>query len=111
EKWNQLYRRMVEVCLDLGRETEAISYIERSKTRNLVELISQDVNFPPIEYSEIQNLLDDKNAIIQFYIFNDCFRAFIITRNNDKPIIWQSTEADLTQLIYLIYYEYLTLYS
>ncbi|MFM5981062.1 MAG: hypothetical protein ACKO9I_10940, partial [Sphaerospermopsis kisseleviana] len=37
EKWNQLYRRMVEVCLDLGRETEAISYIERSKTRNLVE--------------------------------------------------------------------------
>ncbi|MBH8556334.1 tetratricopeptide repeat protein [Nostocaceae cyanobacterium CENA357] len=39
EEWNQLYRRMVEVCLALGRDTEAIEYIERSKTRNLVELI------------------------------------------------------------------------
>ncbi|MFM7371122.1 MAG: hypothetical protein ACKO2Z_25705, partial [Sphaerospermopsis kisseleviana] len=110
EKWNQLYRRMVEVCLDLGRETEAISYIERSKTRNLVELISQDVNFPPIEYSEIQNLLDDKNAIIQFYIFNDCFRTFIITKNNDKPIIYPSTKENLDQIIDLMYNEYLTLY-
>ncbi|MFM6039744.1 MAG: CHAT domain-containing protein, partial [Sphaerospermopsis kisseleviana] len=99
-----------EVCLDLGRETEAISYIERSKTRNLVELISQDVNFPPIEYSEIQNLLDDKNAIIQFYIFNDCFRTFIITKNNDKPIIYPSTKENLDQIIDLIYNEYLTLY-
>ncbi|MFM6158904.1 MAG: CHAT domain-containing protein, partial [Sphaerospermopsis kisseleviana] len=98
EEWNQLYRRMVEVCLGLARETEAISYIERSKTRNLVELISGNVAFTPIQYSEIQNLLDDKTAIIQFYIFNDCFRAFIITQNNDKPIIWQSTEEDLKNL-------------
>ncbi|MEH2126425.1 MAG: hypothetical protein V7K44_19075, partial [Nostoc sp.] len=41
EEWNQLYRRMVEVCLALGRETEAIEYIERSKTRNLVELLTK----------------------------------------------------------------------
>ncbi|MFM7405753.1 MAG: CHAT domain-containing protein, partial [Cuspidothrix sp.] len=98
EEWNQLYRRMVEVCLGLGKETEAISYIERSKTRNLVELISGNVAFTPIQYSEIQNLLDDKTAIMQFYVFNDCFRAFIITQNNDKPIIWQSTEEDLKNL-------------
>ncbi len=39
EEWNKLYRRMVEVCLELGEDTQAIEYIERSKTRNLVELI------------------------------------------------------------------------
>ncbi|QEI40499.1 hypothetical protein BMF77_01068 [Dolichospermum sp. UHCC 0315A] len=110
EEWNKLFVSMVEVCLALGKEREAISYIERSKTRNLVELIAEKVDFTPIEYSEIQNLLDEKTAIIQFYIFNDCFRAFIITKNNDKPIIWKSTEEDLDQLIDWVYDEYITLY-
>ncbi|MTJ39343.1 CHAT domain-containing protein, partial [Dolichospermum sp. UHCC 0406] len=110
EEWNQLFVCMVEVCLVLGKEREAISYIERSKTRNLVELIAEKVDFTPIEYSEIQNLLDEKTAIIQFYIFNACFRAFIITKNNDKPIIWKSTEEDLDQLIDWVYDEYITLY-
>ena len=109
EEWNQLFVSMVEVCLVLGKEREAISYIERSKTRNLVELIAEKVDFTPIEYSEIQNLLDEKTAIIQFYIFKDCFRAFIITKNNDKPIIWKSTEEDLDQFIDWIN-KYLTLY-
>ena len=109
EKWNKLFVLMVEVCLGLGKEREAISYIERSKTRNLVELIAEKVGFTPIEYPEIQNLLDDKTAIIQFYIFNACFRAFIITKNNDKPIIWKSTEEDLDQFRDWIN-KYLTLY-
>jgi len=109
EEWNKLFVRMVEVCLALGKEREAISYIERSKTRNLVELIAEKVDFTPIEYSEIQNLLDEKTAIIQFYIFKDCFRAFIITKNNDKPIIWKSTEEDLDQFRDWIN-KYLTLY-
>ena len=109
EEWNKLFVSMVEVCLALGKEREAISYIERSKTRNLVELIAEKVDFTPIEYSEIQNLLDEKTAIIQFYIFKDCFRAFIITKNNDKPIIWKSTEEDLDQFRDWIN-KYLTLY-
>ncbi|MCE2697187.1 MAG: CHAT domain-containing protein [Nostocales cyanobacterium LE14-WE4] len=98
EKWNLLFRRMVEVCLVLVQETKAIEYIERSKARNLVELISDSRTFTPIQYPEIQNLLDNETAIIQFYIFNDCFRAFIITRNNDKPQIWQSNSEDLKKL-------------
>jgi CHAT domain-containing protein len=39
EDWNNLYGCMVEVCLKLDNATEAIEYVERSKTRNLVELI------------------------------------------------------------------------
>ncbi|WP_414570769.1 CHAT domain-containing protein [Nostoc sp. CCY 9925] len=108
EEWNRLYRRMVEVCLALARDTEAIEYIERSKTRNLVELLTKATstsleNLPllsrSIQFGEIQNLLDNKTAIIQWYIFNDCFRAFIITRDNNKPIIWCSQEQDLDALI------------
>ncbi|MBE8967783.1 CHAT domain-containing protein [Nostocales cyanobacterium LEGE 12452] len=107
EEWNQLYRCMVEVCLALARDTEAIEYIERSKTRNLVELLAKATlknpeNLPlvssSINFGEIQNLLDNKTAIIEWYLFNDCFRAFIITCNNN-PAIWHSNEQNLDALI------------
>ncbi|MBD2164438.1 tetratricopeptide repeat protein [Calothrix membranacea FACHB-236] len=108
EEWNELYRRIVEVCLALKRDTEAIEYIERSKTRNLVELLTKAAlatqgNLPVvsnnIQFTEIQNLLDNETAIIQWYIFNDCFRAFIITHNNN-PVIWQSEQQDLDALLH-----------
>jgi CHAT domain-containing protein len=62
EEWNQLYRGMVEVCLDLGKETEAIEYAERSKTRNLVELIlERDFHtiFPPDVLTKLEHLRDE----------------------------------------------------
>ncbi|MEH1960653.1 MAG: CHAT domain-containing protein [Nostoc sp.] len=128
EEWNQLYRRMVEVCLQLKRDTEAIEYIEQSKTRNLVELLAKneqlaqiakapvggEANLPSVDssirFAQIQNLLDNKTAIIQWYIFNDCFRAFIITSDNDQPAIWHSHEQDLENLINWTN-EYLQLYG
>ena len=106
EEWNKLYRRMIEVCLALGKDTEAIEYIERSKTRYLVELLSKAdsinlENLPEIDsnirFAEIKNLLDDETVIIQWYIFTDCFRAFIISKNH-QPIIWQSASEDLDNL-------------
>ncbi len=53
EKYNQLYRVMVETCLELQQYAEAVEYAERSKTRNLVELIAARDLYPkgeiPIE--------------------------------------------------------------
>ncbi|MEH2244818.1 CHAT domain-containing protein, partial [Nostoc sp.] len=117
EEWNQLYQRMVEVCLALAKDTEAIEYIERSKTRNLVELLTKTASanqenlssiLNSIHFGEIQNLLDNETAIVQWYIFTDCFRAFIITDN--KLIIWQSKQQDLENLENLID-NYLQLYG
>jgi CHAT domain-containing protein len=62
EEWNKLYTQMVEVCLKLGNSIQAIEYAERSKTRNLVELIlSRDQNniFPPEITSLLQQLRDE----------------------------------------------------
>jgi CHAT domain-containing protein len=39
EEWNKLYQWMVKVCLELGNNAEALEYVERSKARNLVELM------------------------------------------------------------------------
>ena len=62
ERWNLLYQRMVEVCLALGQVDRAIAYVERSKTRNLVDLIlSRDLGsiFPPDVVSQLQRLQEE----------------------------------------------------
>ncbi|MFN7526683.1 MAG: CHAT domain-containing protein [Dolichospermum sp.] len=62
EEWNKLFVRMVEVCLGLGKEREAISYIERSKTRNLVEqILSRDLKtiFPAEIVTQLEQLRDE----------------------------------------------------
>lgn len=46
ENWDQLYRNIVEVCLELGKLTTAIEYADRSKARNLVELIATRDAYP-----------------------------------------------------------------
>jgi CHAT domain-containing protein len=59
EQWNKLYQRMVEVCLELGYYDQAIEYAERSKTRNLVELIiTRDLHsiFPSKIVSQLEHL-------------------------------------------------------
>jgi len=53
EEWNELYRRMVEVCQELGKPTDAIEYVERSKVRNLAELLATRDLYPKGEFPEI----------------------------------------------------------
>ena len=53
---------MVEVCLKLDNATEAIEYVERSKTRNLVELIltrDRHTIFPAEVVTELDRLRDE----------------------------------------------------
>lgn len=62
EKWNQLYTYIVEVCLELGNIIAAIEYVERSKTRNLVELIlnrDSKTIFPPEVATQLEQLRDE----------------------------------------------------
>jgi CHAT domain-containing protein len=62
ERWNILYQRMVVVCLNLDYYDQAIEYAERSKTRNLVELIlSRDRHtiFPAEVVTQLDGLRDE----------------------------------------------------
>lgn len=46
EKWNPIYQAMIEVCLELNYKKQALQYAERSKTRNLLDLLSNRNHFP-----------------------------------------------------------------
>ena len=104
EEWNQLYQAMVEVCLEMGNNTVALEYVERSKTRNLVELFhksrSSPENLPPqpIVFAKIRSLLAENEAILEWYITRNHFKVFIIARDSTQPDIWQSSYKDLKAL-------------
>ncbi|WP_083616951.1 CHAT domain-containing protein [Planktothrix paucivesiculata] len=62
EQWNELYRRIALVCLQLDKSVEAIEYAERSKTRNLVELIltrDRHTIFPAEVVAQLDRLRDE----------------------------------------------------
>ncbi|NJN12987.1 MAG: CHAT domain-containing protein [Richelia sp. RM2_1_2] len=62
EEWNKVYSCMVKVCLELQEYTQALEYIERSKTRNLVELIlerDRKTIFPPKISDQLEKLRDE----------------------------------------------------
>jgi len=46
EEHNRIYQSMVEVCLELRDYAQAIEYVERSKARNLVELLAHKNLYP-----------------------------------------------------------------
>ncbi|WP_414552559.1 CHAT domain-containing protein [Anabaena sp. CCY 0017] len=151
-EWNGLYQRMIEVCLETHNYPKAIEYIERSKSRSLVELlanrnicpqgqISEEVQnqlqklrieidtekryqrlnqnfystyinelrqkyhqlsaYKPINFEQIQNLINERTAIVQWYILDEYFCTFIIANNQDNQptlFVWKSSSEDLKNL-------------
>ena len=102
EEWNKLYQQMVEVCLEMENKTAALEYIERSKTRNLVELFHNARSLPQnvqrISFQEIRNLLGEDEAILEWYVTFNGFKVFIITRDSTQPVVWESSSQDLQAL-------------
>ena len=102
EEWNLLYQGMVEVCLAMENNTAALEYIERSKTRNLVELFHNALSLPQnvqrISFQEIRSLLGEDEAILEWYITLKGFKVFIITRDFTQPDVWEFSNADFQAL-------------
>jgi CHAT domain-containing protein len=102
EEWNKLYQRMVEVCLEMENSTATLEYVERSKTRNLVELFHKARSLPDrvqrITFAEIRSLLAENEAILEWYITYKNFKVFIITHDSTTPDVWESSYQDLQAL-------------
>ncbi|MEG5000271.1 CHAT domain-containing protein, partial [Microcoleus sp. B4-D4] len=103
EEWRQLYQLMVQVCIAMENNTAALEYIERSKTRNLVELFHNSRSLPQnvqrISFQEIRSLLGKNEAILEWYITVNGFKVFIITRDSTQPYLWQSSHQDSQKLV------------
>jgi len=56
---------MVEACIRDGQLTKAIEYVERSKARNLVELLSTRNLYPKGVSQEVRDELDGRRQAIR----------------------------------------------
>ncbi|MEG3844774.1 CHAT domain-containing tetratricopeptide repeat protein, partial [Microcoleus sp. herbarium14] len=103
EEWNQLYQEMIEVCLKMENNTAALEYVERSKTRNLVELFHKSrslrQNVQRISFQEIRIMLGEDESILEWYITFNGLKVFIITRDSTQPDVWQSSDTDSEALV------------
>jgi tetratricopeptide (TPR) repeat protein len=110
EEWNQLYRNMVEVCLKLKNYTEAIEYVERSKARNLVELLATRDLYPKgdipetvlNELSRLRREIDAEQRRLDNQQTNRNSNSGTISGERSLPIhTLQTTSRDQTHLIQL----------
>ncbi|NER30044.1 MAG: CHAT domain-containing protein [Symploca sp. SIO1C4] len=170
-----VYANIVQACINNNQSDKALEYVERSKARNLVELLASrdiypkgdisktvlnelkrlrrevvaeqrrldiaeqnrlggeqrldsaawlkdrdrlnqllqqldnlitneidpiDPNFratqqvKPISSNEIQNLVDERTAIVEWYINDDNFHTFTITNQSQHPQVWSSSAGE-----------------
>jgi CHAT domain-containing protein len=198
EEWQKLYRNTIEVCLELENYAAALEYAERSKARNLVELLAatrlkpegvspqiwerydslyqqwwnlqqqrdssasppdnpspnddtrsiavsasttptpnhsqnltelrqqiddfiateitpHDPKFrfgqqvQPIRYGEIQALVNEQTALVEWYFTSQGIQAFIVTHQGEHPIV-VSTDSNALDALIELTNEYLTDY-
>ena len=90
-----IYRNIVQACIFNRQLEQAIEYVERSKARELLKILTSRHIHPQlsndISFSDIQALLDQKTAILQWYIVGDVFQVFMITNQIPSIRVWQST--------------------
>ncbi|MBD2514707.1 CHAT domain-containing protein [Nostoc sp. FACHB-973] len=53
----------------------------------------------PISSSEIKTLLDDRTAIVEWYICNDNFHTFITTHSSERPLVLSSSAEEMQALM------------
>ncbi|AFY81088.1 CHAT domain-containing protein [Oscillatoria acuminata] len=87
-------------------ETIREQYIAAKQALNalLDRLKAYDPNFTltqrvePIQFSEIQGLIDEKTALIEWYLTRDRIYAFVVTGGDGKISHWESTPTQYTDL-------------
>ena len=92
---NQVYARDLRTKLEELQE-EFNQVLEKIIELDPVYALTQAVQ--PIRYQEIIEQLDERTAIIEWYLTEQGFYTFLITKDFEKPEVWQFTKDELEQL-------------
>lgn len=90
--------------IELNPTQSYLNTLQQQLAEVLEQIKPYDPNFSitqkvkPIQFSEIQDLLDDRTAILEWYISGPFFRTFIITRDNPQPSVFYSSKTDRKKL-------------
>ena len=100
-KSEERYREKIE------RRRQELNHLQQQRDELLSEINQIDDRFTftqkvePIAFSDIQSLINDSTAIIEWYIVDNQIITFIITSQSPGIKVWTSTSAELQVLIAL----------
>ncbi|MGK7881469.1 MAG: CHAT domain-containing protein [Crocosphaera sp.] len=93
--FNQLYARRLRTDLeDLQQQFDHV--LEEIIKLDPAYALTQAVQ--PIRYQEIIDQISDRTAIIEWYLTDQGFYTFLITKNSQQPEVWQFSSAEREQL-------------
>lgn len=88
----------------LEKLQQSLYHLQKQQDNLLKEINQVDPSFKftqqvePISFSDIQVLIDERTAIIEWYLMGDRFFTFIITRQSPYPKVWQFSAKDMKAL-------------
>ncbi|WP_353932201.1 CHAT domain-containing tetratricopeptide repeat protein [Okeanomitos corallinicola TIOX110] len=108
-------QRQLEIIL-ASRESEAknnayqqlqneLNQLQKQRDNILADINKVDSNFKftqqveTIPFNHVQSLIDERSAIIEWYITDEKILTFIITRHSPQPEVIQSSAEDLSTLL------------
>jgi CHAT domain-containing protein len=98
----QVRQELQQLRLRIAEENQQLKQAE-SKNYDTITQLRQDLAakypYTPLKFGEIQQLADEKTAIVEWYILGKSFCVFIITNHNPQPQILQFPQSDLDQLL------------
>ncbi|MGB7439516.1 MAG: hypothetical protein WA919_00480 [Coleofasciculaceae cyanobacterium] len=80
---------------------QELNHLQKQQDSLLWEINQVDPSFKftqqvePISFSDIQALIDERTAIIEWYFMGDRFCTFIITRHSPYPKVMQFSANDI----------------
>ncbi len=92
---------------EIERQRQELNHLQQQRDELLSEINQIDDRFTftqkvePIPFSDIQALINDSTAIIEWYIVDNQIITFIITSQSPGIKVWTSTSAELQVLIAL----------
>lgn len=81
---NQLQKQRDDILVDINKVDPSFKFTQKVET---------------IPFNDIQSLIDDRSAIIEWYITDDKILTFIVTRYSPQPEVIQSSAEDLSALL------------
>jgi CHAT domain-containing protein len=96
DQYNRVYQNLIEICLELNQYTEAIEYIERSKSRSLVEVLATKTFYPKRDYYSNQN--DYQKTCTKL----DQLRTKITTKQRELEILTRNKESEERNYDYVV---------
>jgi CHAT domain-containing protein/lipopolysaccharide biosynthesis regulator YciM len=90
---------------EIEQRQQELNQLKQQQDELLREINKVDSSFTftqtvePIPFSDIQSLIDDRTAIVEWYITDSQILTFIITRQSPDITVWASTPEDLQALI------------